>query len=308
MTARTWDGSNSNFGNATHWTPSGAPHPGDTAIIKSGVVHASSADSSSVTIDVGSDQPLSSPDLVLQDVNLGTVSLHAPSGPASGPYPTRYAAFAVSGHVVESGSLAIGTTDPAAIGIPGSLRIGLSPNASFVLTGSALEQGSSSVTVSGGAHSAFVNDGRFTDIGGTADFAVPVSGSGTFDLSRGKFAAAHVTFESGVSAGEHVNVHSSSTLTLDQPSKFLGSIAEDPFASLVLKNTAPTSASYAGGVLTLLDHGKIVASLHVGSAAGMGFAVAQSGQDTIISTSGSVGSGAVQLAQSSMATPVLTHS
>ncbi len=82
--------------------------------------------------------------------------------------------------------------------------------------------------VSGGPHSAFSQRRTFADIGGTADFAVPVTGSGTFDVSRGKFVAGTLTFEDGVSAGEHVNLNTNSTLNLDRPLQFLGSITETP--------------------------------------------------------------------------------
>jgi hypothetical protein len=304
---KTWDGSNSNFGNARHWNPAGVPQGGDTAIVRAGTMHAKSMDLSSVTFDVGSDQPVNDPELVLRNAVLDNVTVHAPSGPPSGSHPTRYADIAASGLVVETGTLGVGTTDPTGTGVPGDLEINLSRNATFDLTGQALEQGSSSLKVSGGPHSAFSNDGRFTDIGGTADFAVPVTGSGTFDVSRGKFVAGTPTFEDGVSAGEHVNLNTNSTLNLDRPLQFLGSITETPASDVVLKNTASTSASYANGVLTVLDNSKVVASLHINSINDMGFTVSQSGQDTLITTPGAIGASAMQLVQSSMNIPVLTQ-
>ncbi len=75
----------------------------------------------------------------------------------------------------------------------------------------------------------------------------------------------------------------------------------------MLKNTASTSASYANGVLTVLDNSKVVASLHINSINDMGFTVSQSGQDTLITTPGAIGASAMQLAQSSMNIPVLTQ-
>ncbi len=168
MASKVWDGSDSNFRNGKHWTPAGAPGSGDTAIIGAGTVHASGVDISSVSIDIGSEQPVNDPKLALRDVVLGDVTVHGPSGPNFGAHPTLYADLTVSGLVVDKGTLAVGETDPTGAGVPGDVEVDLANSARFVLTGRILEQTASSFTVSGQAHSSFVNDGSFTDIGGSA--------------------------------------------------------------------------------------------------------------------------------------------
>ncbi|MBV9654993.1 MAG: hypothetical protein JOZ42_10565 [Acetobacteraceae bacterium] len=219
MTTKTWDGSDGHWRDSNHWIPAGVPQNGDSVVIREGTVHGTLLNLSSNPIDIGSDHPVSDPQLDLNTAVLGDVSVFDESA-RTGPYHTRYADISVSGGVAENGHLAIGNLAPEGVGIPGDLDLTIADYSVFALTGSALEQASSSFVASGASHSAFANFGSFTDIGGKADFAVPVIGSGSFTVERSKFPSGTLTFEGSVSAGQAVNVNEGGSLALDQPLRF----------------------------------------------------------------------------------------
>jgi hypothetical protein len=69
---------------------------------------------------------------------------------------------------------------------------------------------------------------------------------------------------------------------------FLGLITQTPFSAVVLPGDF-TSASYSNGILTVLDHHRTVAALHITAFDDMGFDVAHLGDHTVISTPGPAG-------------------
>ncbi len=306
MADKAWDGSVGSFFDGQRWNPSEVPQAGDTAVIRAGTVRVGFADISNVAVDLGSDQPAGEPMLAASFASLGRIDIHAPPPQSPGPtYPARYGEIDASGVVIDKGPLNVGTTDILAAGIPGDLTLRLSPLTAFDLTGGATVMARSSLTVTGDKYSAFFNNGTVTDIGGTLDFAAPVLGSGKINVEMGRFIAATATFEDAVSSGQSVLVSPTSTVNIDKPLQFLGSITEDPFGSVVLRDTPSNSSSYDHGVLTVFDYGRVVASLHINSGSDLGFTVAQNGSDTIITTPPSGPAAAMQLAQSTMAVPVL---
>jgi hypothetical protein len=147
----------------------------------------------------------------------------------------------------------------------------------------------SSVSITGQQHSVLVNDGQITTVGADIQIDTSVTANGNFLIEKAKFPLGSLTFDDGsVSAGENVSV-SEGLLNLNKPMEFLGSITENPLGRVVLA-TDSTSASYANGILTVLDHAKTVAALHITSTVDMGFSVAVVEGQTVIRTPGSIGS------------------
>jgi hypothetical protein len=93
-------------------------------------------------------------------------------------------------------------------------------------------------------------------------------------------------------------------LNLTKPMEFLGSIVEGLECKVVLA-TDSTSASYANGVLTVLDHARTVAALHITSYDDMGFSVAAVDGQTVITTPGSIGSSTMNQPEAMVA--IQTH-
>jgi hypothetical protein len=147
----------------------------------------------------------------------------------------------------------------------------------------------SSVSIIGQQHSVLINDGQFNAYGADMEIDTAVTGDGNFLVEAGKFAVDTLTFDRGVSAGEHINAYEGGVLNLSKPMEFLGSITEGPEGEIVLA-TDFTSASYANGILTVLDYARTVAALHITSFDDMGFSVASVGGQTVITTPGSIGS------------------
>ena len=189
-----------------------------------------------------------------------------------------------AGSVSVTHGLSIGSQTPSGSGVPGSLNIAMGGHAQFHLKSAAIEFAGSTFGVSGPATTAFVNDGTFSDFGGSADFAAPVTGSGTFDFERGKFLASHGVFENSVGSGTSVIVGASSTVALADPAHVAAAISLRPFAQLVLENTHATSSTYAGGTLHLSDGGKQVAALNISAPAGYNFAMSQAGANLVITS------------------------
>jgi hypothetical protein len=125
----------------------------------------------------------------------------------------------------------------------------------------------------------FTNSGLTMATAGTLSFLAGVSNSGTFDAAGGAIsmskivtgtgaleinAASTFSLMNGAAAGQTVDfLASSGALDLGNPLAFAGAI--DGFAgsdTIDLLKTASTSETFAAGVLTVVDNGATVASLH----------------------------------------------
>ncbi len=290
MANETWDGSTANFFNATHWTPTGVPQAGDTAVIESGTVTVRHQTLDDLTMLLGSHDPSSTATLSLRNAKLGSGVHVAILDPTYNgdiqpfPKPTTTADIAVKGFVESAGSIEVGGTLSANYNSnPGFLSVDLARNSLFDLTGSIHLNPSSTLEVEGESNTALINDGTI-NASGPVTIGVPVFGTGIFDLEFGRSSSGNTEFTGFVAPGQAVNLGSMTSLTLDEPGLFLGSINEAPSSTVALENTHMTSDSYENGVLTIFDNLIPVASLRITSAANTGFDVANQGGNVVVTT------------------------
>ena len=105
------------------------------------------------------------------------------------------------------------------------------------------------------------NTGTMTVGGAGASLylSTAVAGTGSLDINGGSLHLLH-----GADAGQTVDFMSSGTLDLNAPGIFAGTIAGFGANDLIdLVKTAATSATFGGGVLTVLNGAATVASLHM---------------------------------------------
>ena len=264
MTTKTWDGSNNTFTTAADWSPSGAPQPGDTAVINAGTVGIANATLNGLVIDLNGTAG-SAPALDLSDSALGADSQLVAN--ADGGVTTINAA----GAVLNAGLISF--TGPSDARFTTSLING-SDGSPAVLhnTGSIAAIGASPNFVTTDAGQTLANDGAISVWNPSNDvqFAIigpAITGNGSIMLDA--YAQAELVHDVG--AGQTVqffnNGIGNSSLQLDDPADFHGTIAG--FAAtdtITLRNTPFTSFNYAAtdagsGVLTLTDNGATVASL-----------------------------------------------
>jgi hypothetical protein len=288
-TQHIWFGGIGNFNHPNDWSPKGVPKSGDSATITAGTVRASNGSLAGIDINIGSKVPDGDPILALRNETVGDVQVMTMEAmPEEDPDPTRYADITVAGKVTAAGAIDVGGLSLFGTGIPGNLEIRLAHGATLQVTDGLLGLADSSVSITGQQHSVLVNDGQITTVGANIQIDTSVTGNGNFLIEKAKFPLGSLTFDGSVSTGEHINV-SEGLLNLNKPMEFLGSITENPLGRVVLA-TDSTSARYANGVLTVLDHVKTVAALHITSTVDMGFSVAVVDGQTVIRTPGSIGS------------------
>jgi hypothetical protein len=286
-----WFGGIGNFGHANDWSPKGVPESGDSAVITAGSVRASNGSLTGIDINIGSRMPDNDPILALRNETVGDALIKTTEyRPEEDPDPTRYADITVAGKVTAAGAIQVGGINDLGRPVPGNLDIRLARGATLHVTGSLSGDGDSSVSITGQQHSVLINEGQINSGGADIEIDTSVRGNGTFLVEGGRFVGGTVTFDRGVSAGENVDVGEWGMLNLTKPMEFLGSIvAEAPDFKIVLA-TDFTAASYANGVLAVLNHAKTVAALHITSFDDMGFSVANADGQTVITTPGSIGS------------------
>ena len=290
MANETWDGSNANFFNATHWTPAGVPQAGDTAVIQSGNVTVKHQTLDDLAMILGSHDPSSTATLSLRNAKLGS-GVHvwildpAYNGDIQPfPKPTTTADIAVRGFVESAGSIEVGGPMSANHNSnPGFLSLDLARNSLLDLTGSIFLNPSSTLKVEGEDNTALINNGTI-NASGPVTIGVPVFGTGSFDLEFGRSSSGSTEFTGFVAPGQAINVGSTTSLTLDKPRLFLGSINEAPSSAVILENTHMTSDSYENGMLTIFDNLIPVASLRITSAANTGFDVANQAGNVVVTT------------------------
>lgn len=290
MATETWDGSAAGFFNATHWTPTGVPQADDTAVIQSGTVTVRHHMLNDLTVVLGSPDPSSTATLSLRNAALGSglrIDILDPSYNGDiqpFPKPTTTAAIDVKGFVEDVGSVEVGGNLSANYNSnAGFLTIDLARNSAFDLTGSILVNPSSSLHVEGDENTALINNGTVVAFS-PVTIGVPVLGKGTFDLEYGRSSSGNTEFASLVGPGQAVALHSFTSLTLDQPGLFLGSISETPASTIILSNTHMTSDIYQNGVLTIFDDLTPVANLRVTSTMDAGFNVSNQAGNVIVTT------------------------
>jgi hypothetical protein len=300
-----WFGGTGDFGHSSDWSRKGVPVSGDTAIITAGTVRASNGSLAGVDINIGSKAPNNDPILALRNETVGDVLVETTEfRPEDDPDPTRYADITVAGNVTAAGEIDAGGTNVVGRGVPGNLDIRLARGATLQVTDGLYGYADSSVSITGQQHSVLINDGQIKALGADIEIDTHVLGTGNFLIAAGKSSLGTRTFDRGVSAGERINAFYGGVLNLTEPMEFLGSIVEGLECKVVLA-TDSTSASYANGVLTVLDHARTVAALHITSYDDMGFSVAAVDGQTVITTPGSIGSSTMNQPEAMVA--IQTH-
>ena len=264
MATKTWDGSSNSFSNPAAWSPTGAPQPGDTAVINSGTVGVASATLNGLTIQMSA-SPDSTPTLSLRGATIGSGSQVVAAANSGTTQINVAGAVANAGLISFTGPSKarftttltdIGGGSPTLLRNNGSIAaINASANVVATAAGQALENN--------GAISAW-NPSRGIQF---AIVGPAITGKGVIMVD----AYAQIELVNSVSADQTVqflnNGAGHSTLQLDQPLAFQGAI--EGFAAtdtVTLRSTPFTSYRFnmtdaSGGVLTLDNNGATVASL-----------------------------------------------
>jgi hypothetical protein len=290
MASKTWDGSTASFFDSTHWNPAGVPQAGDEAIIESGTVTVPHRMLDSLGIALGSHNPSGAATLSLRNANLGSGLHIGVLDPTYNgdiqpfPKPTTTATIDVKGFVKDAGSIDVGGSLSSNYNSnAGFLTLNLAQNSVFDLTGSIRVNPSGTLHVEGDKNTALINSGTISAVS-PMTVGVPVFGNGKFDLEFGRSSSGSTEFASFVAPGQAITLGTMTSLTLDQPRSFLGSISEAPLSVLTLENTHTTSNAYENGVLTIFDNLVPVANLRITSTTNAGFNVANQGSNVVITT------------------------
>jgi hypothetical protein len=276
---KTWFGGTGNFNTPRHWSPAGVPQAGDTAVISSGTVRIADSSLLDVPVHLGSTDPNNAPVFIARNEALGNVMVGSePPPPDEMGAPREFATMVVGG-VVSIHSLQVaGFLTPTHSSSPAELGITLNGGAVLDNPSGWVQQPNGTIDISGPNHSAFINDGTVTSIGGSMDVGVPLAGEGTFELEFGNVSEASLTLENKVGPGETFNLRSGpAVLTLTDPMQFLGEINDGPEGFVVLPDRTTTSSSYQNGVLSLFNNDELVAALRITSVTGADFQISNIG-------------------------------
>jgi T5SS/PEP-CTERM-associated repeat protein len=270
MTTRYWEGGSGDWYSALLWsTPlgaSGAPIPGDVALVNSGTVDISGTEEASigfpvdaVQVTLGSATTLTPAVLAATDATFGHTFAIVSNGTAAyagldttGPtgFSGTILADAAAGTFSINATLADGAQPGAFVLLHGGL-INVSSGDDLVLTGSMVTD--SSVTIAAG--STFTNDGVDRVFGGTTFIAptATLTGTGTFEAGPG----ATLEFESAVPATQTITFGDAGRLDLSMPSTFDGQITSFVLGNTIdLLNTVANFASYdAASGLLMIENG-----------------------------------------------------
>jgi hypothetical protein len=280
MTDRTWTDitGDHDASDPDNWTPSGAPQPGDNLLLPGGSII-------DVTDNDLQDDPLvmsgssfSSPDapatlnlsdhaqVTLQD----NVSALGPSSAIVNVVGTDTLNLFSSGEPpgVDNPSNDI---SPVTITLHDHARLSGTFDMTFL----------SSLTISGGSHTRFLNSGVDIVHGGKVVINTDVAGSGTFRVSAGGVSpttsgGGTLEFGGSVSRGQTVDLSGSlagtspptpriSSVTVDHPSAFRGTIDLHDFSLTDLVGLAHADSwTYKDDMLTILNaKGNVIDRLHV---------------------------------------------
>ncbi len=296
MARVTWDGGAGSWDDPFQWTPERVPTPGDTADLPSGIVHINGVDASNITIIDDWIPPTIDQDATLDvsDSIIGNVII-AGGNPVT-PHGVGTSTFNIGGGVLFDGTISAsgiegGVLDinlgPGAILVNqgdlaldnedvGSIIIAMSSGAVVVNEGEIHGgNGLQGVYIGGSFSDALVNDGTIST-GSIATIGAAVLGTGEFVGGSGS-----AEFMGYVGSGQNYVFEplSTSTLKLDQPGEFFGTIVN--FAegeTIELAGVSATASSYQNGSLTVLDGAAPVAMLRLnGTYADGDFGIAANG-------------------------------
>ena len=290
-TTRDWLGGQHDFFAAGSWTPTGQPVAGDTMVIGLGSAAAPNVATASnavlsgfqTVLDGGpgaaGTDPAGNPTLVLANAAIAagtSIDARSEATPFVSVTPTAEN-MVVNALGVNYGSIGEST-------MFNSLNIALGNyTALYNWSGGTISGGDyDGLNIEGtGGPAVFVNNGTVSGHGTAIDIGTQVWGTGAFDLTAGSgFNSSSpnpstIEFHQAVTAGQTVSL-SDSTLILDSPMSFLGTIADPavsapgPFAgnsSVLLVGETATGLSFQNNVLTVTNGSTVLAQL--GFAAGL---------------------------------------
>lgn len=316
MATKTWVGGTGSFNDPTEWAPTGAPGPGDVAIIQTGTAMAEMQ-----KLD-GFELQLQSPASVLDisDVQFGAhFTLTAPPG-AGGSATLNATGFNANYGLIQ----VISPAGPQQFSPPFTITMsdlatsaGCSgARAVFVNDGTILDQsGQPFAIVAKSADAVLINNGlmHLDAPFMSADIGVAVQGTGTIETGHAFTPAPsalelasvpHVEFGGAVGSGENLVITDVAHVQIDKPSQFHALIhgfqplvssppnSYDSFyqPELILANTQVTSYNVSNDVLSLWNGSSLVAQLRFTDFVytKANFLVSSSGSSTIIEPEGTL--------------------
>jgi hypothetical protein len=315
MTSRTWIGGGLDLAStAKNWSPNGAPEPGDTLLMSSGIMNVVGYNLAGDTLTLtGTDT-----------VNLLGASVTANVFPESPYVPDTDLTVAATFNLVDSTLWLTAEgemfDEPATDGLSSTVvnlygvdTFTLGPNNAVALTvnlapdsvwkgsfnsgmsGPEWPFTSGIVDVNGAPGSTFYNDAA-SDVGGTVTIDAKVLGIGSF-VSEGYFAT--LEFAKSVGAGQTVILGQStpdgfsyaSTLKLDDPTQFLGTVTMDTSDGtggiapgvIDLANLAKAdSYTFKNDMLSIYGAGKVIDTLRLDNNTGLPLVVGKTGSTVVV--------------------------
>jgi hypothetical protein len=254
MATRTWvGGGNNNARNPNDWNPTGAPRTGDTLLMPNGgTMNIRDNALKGDTLQVGAAQ-VSEPPVTLNLSHHAHVSVNQ----------VRFSTVATTINVAGKDTLTFNSTFPSGPAV----TVNLEPHAK--LTGTfGLAFGS--LTVNGGSGTKLINDQTDVFSGTHAVITPDVLGIGSFRVGSAQSGEGFLEFGRSVSSGQAVTIGGdpgrgvSSTLQIDQPRAFHGSVTIGPDARIDLVALAMAdSYSFANDMLSIFSHNQVIDTLRL---------------------------------------------
>jgi hypothetical protein len=248
-------GGNNRANNPSHWTPAGAPAPGDSLTFAiSGTMNIRGDDLAGNTLTVGGAYPSPVADVTLNLSHNANVSVSQ----------AQYSDGPITANIKGYDRLDVSSSFPSTPGITVNLA------SHSVLFGGFSHLTFGSVTVNSESGSLFVY-GQNDSLDGTRAIITPdVLGVGAFSVDSAQSMAGFIEFKHSVSSGQTVTLAAdpgrdlSSVLQIDEPKAFHGSVVMDVGAKVELVGIANAdSYSFANDVLTLFAGQRAIDRLHV---------------------------------------------
>ena len=278
MTTKTYIGGGRNIPSlASSWSPSGAPKPGDTLLMGSGVMNISGSGLAGDTVTL-QQTPAGKSDFF----NLSNQAVLATTTAANAK---TNATVNVDGHA--TASLGQGAASTA------NYTVNL--HAGSTLAGRYDMSAGGALNVEGQTGATFQNDAASRNDGTTAVINADVVGTGSFTVGLTSSRPGFLEFGKGVAKTETVNLQGApargkASLTIDHPADFHAAVNMS-WGTIDLKNLSSGSYSYHNDVLSLFQNNKVVETLSIrnmpaGNAEGavVPLSVERHGADILISS------------------------
>ncbi len=278
-TTRNWLGGQHDFFAASSWTPAGQPAAGDTAIIGLGAGNVAMAQNATLTnlavvLDDGAStaDPTANPTLSLSNAVIASnSSIQAQAVFDYNPNPFLET-INLKGFVLNQGAI-------SEVGLFNTLDVNLAHNTVLANQGGTISAADfDTLKIEGSGRGALLNNGTISGQGSTIDIGTPVFGQGAFNLTDSSGFNSHspnpstLEFHRMVGSGQTISL-SDSTLVLDSPATFLGTIHDvsvnptgpfgeyPPNSSVLLKGEQATGLSFQNNVLTVSNGSSVLAQL-----------------------------------------------